>query len=392
MEARLVVAAVVAAASLSLGASYRTQNFLVTAATPELAQEICQQAETYRRDLAIEWLGAELPPWGEPCPISVRAHPQLGAGGATSFSFHTGYPTDWTMSIQGSRERLLDSVLPHEVTHTIFATHFRRPLPRWADEGACTTVEHESEKAKQKQFLIEFLTTRRGIAFNQMFAMTEYPPDVMPLYSQGFSLARYLIAQGGKRKFVDYIGEGMRTSNWPDATRRYYGYRDLSDLQLTWLEWVRQGSPELTAQERDSAIAADDSRTPEVRLQSPDESSSQDRSLKSASAPASPIAPAAALAPVPQSTYSDIAGDEPERLADASDARPLAEAFPVAPSANDSAPAEDGSWYAQTRDAAKAQRRTIARAGYTPGSIAEADFNRLYDASASERILEWQRR
>ena len=37
--------------------------------------------------------------------------------------------------------RILDSVLPHEITHTIFATHFGQPLPRWADEGACTTVD-----------------------------------------------------------------------------------------------------------------------------------------------------------------------------------------------------------------------------------------------------------
>ena len=89
--------------------------------------------------------------------------------------------------------RILDSVLPHEVTHTIFATHFRRPLPRWADEGACTTVEHHSERQKQQMFLIDFLHTGRGIAFNQMFAMKEYPQDVMPLYSQGYSLARYLV-------------------------------------------------------------------------------------------------------------------------------------------------------------------------------------------------------
>ena len=67
------------------------------------------------------------------------------------------------MKIQGSRERILDSVLPHEITHTIFATHFGRPLPRWADEGACTTVEHASEKAKQDKLLIQFLLTDRGI-------------------------------------------------------------------------------------------------------------------------------------------------------------------------------------------------------------------------------------
>lgn len=245
MEARLVRAALLAASLLSLGAGYRTQNFLVTASTPHFAQQVAVSAENLRRDLAIEWLGSELPPWPEPCPITVNAAPHLGAGGATSFAFIGGRPTGWTMTIQGSAERVLDSVLPHEITHTIFATHFGRPLPRWADEGACTTVEHVSEKQKQHRLLYEFLTTGRGIAFNQMFAMQEYPPDVLPLYSQGYSLARFLIAQGGKHKYVQYVGDGMRMNNWTKATQSHYGFESLSELQVTWLEWVRRGCPDL---------------------------------------------------------------------------------------------------------------------------------------------------
>lgn len=254
MEARILRAALlVLAAVMSLGAnrpyhSARSQHFIVSAPTPQLAQEICQAAETYRRDLAIEWLGHELPSWSTPCPIRADVAASLGAGGATSFVFQNNQPGQWTMQIQGSRERILDSVLPHEVTHTIFATHFGRPLPRWADEGACTTVEHESEKAKQDKFLIQFLTSDppRGIAFNKMFVMKEYPRDILPLYSQGYSLARFFIQQGGKRKYVEYVGEGMRTNNWTATTQKYYGFASLSDLQLTWVEWVRHGSPFLS--------------------------------------------------------------------------------------------------------------------------------------------------
>jgi hypothetical protein len=151
------------------------------------------------------------------------------------------------MTIQGSAERILDSVLPHEITHTVFATHFGCPLPRWADEGACTTVEHISERDKQHRLLYEFLTTGRGIAFNQMFAMKEYPPDVLPLYSQGYSLARFLISQGGQRKFIEYVGDGMKWNNWTRATQQHYGFPSLSELQITWVTWVRRGCPPLEA-------------------------------------------------------------------------------------------------------------------------------------------------
>jgi hypothetical protein len=130
-------------------------------------------------------------------------------------------------------------------------------LPRWADEGACTTVEHPEEKARQDRFLVQFLTTDRGIPFNKMFAMKEYPPDMLPLYSQGYSLARYLIQQGGKQKFIQYVGEGMKTNNWPATTRKHYGFNDLSDLQVTWLAWVAQGSPDL-AQAPRSTVAMND--------------------------------------------------------------------------------------------------------------------------------------
>lgn len=246
MEARYAwTAAAVVSACASLGAAHRTQNFTCNAASREVAVQVCEAAERYRRDLAVEWLGRELPNWGKPCPITVQVGPRLGAGGATSFVFDQGEVFGWEMSIQGSLERVLDSVLPHEVTHTIFATHFRRPLPRWADEGGSTTVEHASERNKQQRMLIEFLQTGRGISFSQMFAMKEYPADVLPLYAQGHSLASYLIYQGGKRKFVTFVGDGMQSDDWAGELQKHYGIRNLGMLQNTWLDWVAKGSPAL---------------------------------------------------------------------------------------------------------------------------------------------------
>jgi hypothetical protein len=133
--------------------------------------------------------------------------------------------------------------LPHEITHTIFACHFREPLPRWADEGACTTVEHISEISKQERMLIEFLQTRRGIPFSQMFRMKDYPQDVLPLYAQGHSLAHFLISQQGKHEFLNFIADGMADENWERAISEKYGYRDLAVLQDSWLDWVKSGRP-----------------------------------------------------------------------------------------------------------------------------------------------------
>jgi hypothetical protein len=263
--------------AMSHGASSRTANFIIEAPTPELADEIGKQAERYRHDLAIAWLGSPMPNWSRPCPIHADVAPNLGAGGATSFVFDRGEVGDWDMKIQGSEERILDSVLPHEVTHTIFASYFRRPLPRWADEGACTTVEHASERNKQQVMLINFLRTDHGIAFDKLFAMKEYPHDVLPLYSEGYSLARFLIEQGGRQKFMEFVGEGMKSENWPVITNQEYGYPNLQALQDQWLDWVKQGSPVLP-QRSAAALAANDrpsrsSEQPLYRAQSDDRES-----------------------------------------------------------------------------------------------------------------------
>ncbi|MCC7085577.1 MAG: hypothetical protein IT427_11285 [Pirellulales bacterium] len=276
MEARFFPAVVVLILIVSMGASTRTPNFTVDAPTPELADKIGKAAEKYRRDLAIEWLGRPMPNWSKPCPIVAEVAPHLGAGGATSFVFDRGEVFGWDMKIQGNEQRLLDSVLPHEVTHTIFASHFRRPLPRWADEGACTTVEHIAEKSKQQQMLISFLKTNRGIAFHQMFAMKDYPKDVMPLYSQGFSLARFLIEQGGKQKFLEFVGDGLKAEKWSETIKHHYGYENLAVLQDKWLAWVKEGSPKLGDGRADELLASNSrtraSANPLYRAQSEDPS------------------------------------------------------------------------------------------------------------------------
>jgi len=91
--------------------------------------------------------------------------------------------------------------------------------------------------------LLEFLTTGRGIAFPEMFAMKEYPPDVLPLYSQGYSLARYLIERGGRHKYISFVAEGLATENWSGALDKHYGVNSVAQMQHVWLDWVKQGCP-----------------------------------------------------------------------------------------------------------------------------------------------------
>jgi hypothetical protein len=233
----------------------RTENFVVIASDPQFAQQVARAAESFRNELAVYWLGRELPRWDDPCPITVRDGQTLGAGGETRFTLTGGRVLGWQMSVQGTRERILDSVLPHEITHTVLATHFSRlgkPVPRWADEGACTTVEHADERRKHDRALVGFLTHQRGISFARLFSLRDYPSDIMPLYAQGYSLTCFLIAQGGPRHFIQYLEQGMQTEDWDRATEQFYGYPRLGRLQTAWNSWVAAGGGEV---ERFTSVA-----------------------------------------------------------------------------------------------------------------------------------------
>jgi hypothetical protein len=288
---------------LAHAAGYRTANFVVTAPTPQLAKEIGDEAEVLRKKLAIEWLGQEMPSWSRPCPINARVAHGMGAGGATSFIFDRGEVFDWKMDIQGSRERVLDSVLPHEITHTVFASHFRQPLPRWADEGACTTVEHRSEIAKQERILIQVLKTHRGIPFDEMFAMKDYPSDVMRLYSQGHSVAQWLIESRGRAAFLNFLADGLRDENWTRAVHQHYGFANLPDMQNNWLGWVKAGRPPLVPATLVASNGQAPGEAPIYRGQSPDDITPIPGPepglvpVDQASLPAQPVAAAAPPAP-----------------------------------------------------------------------------------------------
>jgi hypothetical protein len=230
-------------------ATHSSRNFTVTAPTEEIAKRVANCAEFWRRDLAIQWLGKPLPNWYRPCPISVKVG-QMGAGGSTTFTFDKGEVFGWRMEVQGSLERILDSVIPHEVNHTIFASYFRRPLPRWADEGAATIVEHESEKARQVRFLERAIQTNSRIPLKELLHIREYPREsqkVLTLYAQGYSLAEFLVGRQGERGKAVYLKflDDAHKQGWEQAIRKHYGFDSISSLERDWTEWVLAGSPSL---------------------------------------------------------------------------------------------------------------------------------------------------
>ncbi len=253
----------------SLGATHRTANFIVHAPDAQVAQQIGQYAEHYRREKAQVWLGREMPPWPQPCPLHVTVSME-GPSGATSFNFGQGGVLGMRMEINGPFDRLLASVLPHEITHTVFAHHFRTPVPRWADEGGSVLSEDDLERERHDKLVRQILNQGRQIPLRRLLLLKEYPREVICLYAQGFSLADYLVKRGDRRTFLSFIGHGMQYG-WDAAVQMYYQHRTVEELEEAWLQYLRdtRRTPELQlAQNRGPTPATPAGRTM-VRLTAP---------------------------------------------------------------------------------------------------------------------------
>ncbi|HEY7159131.1 MAG TPA: hypothetical protein VH575_34625 [Gemmataceae bacterium] len=272
MAARPSFALVLIGALASLGASYRTANFVVEAPTPQFAEQVGKWAEHYRHQKAIEWIGHEMPTWGRPCPLRVTVT-MNGSGGATSFAFDRGQILSIDMHIEGKADRLIASVLPHEVTHTVFAYYFRTPVPRWADEGGSVLSEDEQERAVHDHMVRQILQTQsRAMPLKRLFTLTEYPRDVMVLYAQGYSVTNFLVSQSSRSVFLAFIAQGMQNNNnnWDAAVRKHYPpYRDVNDLERAWVQHVlsnRQQPTQLASARGPNAAASPTSRQVERSL------------------------------------------------------------------------------------------------------------------------------
>jgi hypothetical protein len=254
-------------------AEEKTANFVVRAPSSEAARAVAAEAERRRRSLSQWWLGTEPPAWQRPCEIRITLVPGP-SGGQTSFAFAPDRPvvTMAGMSLQGDLRQLLASVLPHELAHVVLMNHFGRPIPRWADEGAAILAEAPVDQAVHDARCRDVMSEGRGIRLRVLFRMTDYPRDLMALYTEGHSVVRFLAGPGpcacgvveglaGRvmaARFLRFLAigtDGNSAESWDKAAKDLYGYESVDALEEAWLDWLKSPASVLTRTAADRSVA-----------------------------------------------------------------------------------------------------------------------------------------
>src|SRR5262249_14360043 len=156
------------------------------------------------------------------------------AGGATSFNFDGGRGFQH-MHIEGSLDRLLGRVLPHEGTHTVLAPHFPRPVAPRGDQGGAGASPGRTAATRPAALVRQVLNTPgRAIPLRRLFSLREYPGDVMTLYAEGYSVANFLVGRSSRQAFLSFVAQGMR-QGWDAAAQSHYRFNSVEELEQAWL-------------------------------------------------------------------------------------------------------------------------------------------------------------
>jgi hypothetical protein len=170
-------------------------------------QAVADRAERERHDQAEYWFGEPMPNWTAPARIRLerlqRSHGAVGdsGGGSTSFVRSGGEVTNFSGRwVATSQEYLLESVVPHEVSHTVWHSHWRSAKempPRWLDEGIATMMETESEQRR-------ILANARGGRLDTSLAARNYSevPNTSTLYGHGYAVCLKVFQDHGKDGLV----------------------------------------------------------------------------------------------------------------------------------------------------------------------------------------------
>jgi hypothetical protein len=224
-----------------------TANFRVChRGSPELAEQVAQQAEQARQRMYDRWYGPAGGNWSPRCTVFLHTD-------AAAYSQATGKPANSpghaTLSTQGTQVvtrrldlhcddiNLLTDTLPHEATHVVLADVFGdQVLPRWADEGMASLSEGPAQQDRYRRGLERCRQDGSLLAVAQLMNSPRYPEGAgaaTAYHVQGISLVGFLVQQRDGRAFTMFLRESPRRG-YEACLQRHYGIKSFADLEARW--------------------------------------------------------------------------------------------------------------------------------------------------------------
>jgi hypothetical protein len=201
-----------------------------------LADAVGKQAEVYRKQSALEWLGKELPDHVGRSVITVEITSQTDEG--MTWPIDSPERTLHQVWLTTSVDRAVGTTLYHEVIHTVLDSYFYPELlPAWASEGIASQADDAGRKENQRQILVRWSRTGQWPELRSLLQSSKIGHDNLNRYAAASSVVEFLAQRGGKTRVVEFASTGPRRG-WNQAASNCYGVHDVAELQTAWQDWV----------------------------------------------------------------------------------------------------------------------------------------------------------
>ncbi len=212
-------------------------NFTVLAPTQRLADKVVGHADAFRREIAEEWLGDELPVATRPAAIHIEID-DTRSFARTVIDATQGRHLVWLV---GSEEGVTQSLLQHEVAHVVMAARFGDAMPIWANEGIASRYDNSRRHAIRQQQLAGFVAID---SWPHVDRLLKEPVRQKWTYAAAVSITDFLVDQGGKKKFLDFVASSTEVASstgngWATALRKHYAIASVAELESQWHRSVR---------------------------------------------------------------------------------------------------------------------------------------------------------
>jgi len=197
------------------------------------AKAVLERAEQLRKQIAIEWLGEELPPSIGQVLLNVD-YSDKPDGGLTwakddpNRKFHA-------LFLSTAPGQLPDGLLAHEMVHCILATRYPHPrrLPAWLEEGIASQYDDGQRQQIRQRIMSWFATTGQWPRLASVLNAKRVHSDDQETYTLAATVTELLLERGNKQKLLQF-GELAQQAGLDRALSQCYGIAGATELELLW--------------------------------------------------------------------------------------------------------------------------------------------------------------
>lgn len=231
-------------AANAAGHAYNENFSVLTPAQPSdeeakaFAEKVLRQADHYRKLLAAEWLGEELPAGAGRTIINVSF---TDKDTALTWPIDNHRRKCHMLYLSTSPERAVGSALKHEMIHVIMATQFGqgKRLPIWIEEGIASRYDDQTRIARRRAIINWYARTGQWPDLADVLGRQKISRRDASAYSVAASVTDYLLSRGDRQTVVKF-GQEVTSTDIQTALRKHYKIRSVGDLQIAWKNWVRR--------------------------------------------------------------------------------------------------------------------------------------------------------